>query len=195
MTQPYQQPGAAVAFWTVIALFALGEYAMRFRSRGNRRGRPAERWSLAVVGGCTLAGVVAAIESAKWSGGSVGAAAWPLFVVGLVVMVAGFGVRQWSILTLGRFFTIDVRVAENQTVVDRGPYRWVRHPSYTGLVLFFVGVGLALGNWASLVALAVLPTLGLLVRIRSEERVLLASFGDDYRRYAAGRPRLFPGIW
>lgn len=195
MTPPYRQPGADVAFWTVFGLFAIGEYAMRFRSRGSRRGRPAERWSLAVVGACTLAGAVAAIELAKWSGGSVGAAAWPLFAAGLVLMVAGFGVRQWSILTLGRFFTIDVRVAQDQTVVDRGPYRWVRHPSYTGLVLFFVGVGLALGNWASLLVLAVLPTLGLLARIRSEERVLVASLGEDYRRYAAGRRRLFPGVW
>jgi protein-S-isoprenylcysteine O-methyltransferase Ste14 len=68
-------------------------------------------------------------------------------------------------------------------------------PLYSGLVLFFVGVGLALGNWASLLVLALVPTLGLLVRIHSEERALLAGLGEDYRRYTATHSRLFPGIW
>jgi protein-S-isoprenylcysteine O-methyltransferase Ste14 len=63
------------------------------------------------------------------------------------------------------------------------------------MILFLVGVGLALTNWLSLIVPAVVPTAGLLVRIRSEERVLLAALGDDYRRYAAGRRRLFPGVW
>lgn len=195
MTSPYQHAGAGVVFWAVFGAFALGEYAARFRSRRNRRGRPAERWSLVVVSVCAVVAVVAGIELARWSGGSFGAAAWPLFVLGIALMAAGIVVRQWSILTLGGFFTIDVRVASDQTVVDRGPYRWVRHPSYTGLVLFFVGVGLALGSWASLLVLAVLPTAGLVVRIRSEEQALVASLGESYRRYAAGRRRLFPGIW
>jgi protein-S-isoprenylcysteine O-methyltransferase Ste14 len=98
-------------------------------------------------------------------------------------------------LALGRFFTVDVRVHSDQTVVQRGPYRWVRHPSYSGLLIFFVGVGLALSNWLSLIILAVVPAAGLLVRIRSEERALLAALGDEYRRYAATRRRLFPGVW
>jgi protein-S-isoprenylcysteine O-methyltransferase Ste14 len=195
VTQPYQQPGANVAFWTVLALFIVGENVMRFRTRRNRDGRRAESWSLVVVVGCVVGGMVAGIQLARWSGGSIGSADWPLFVIGLVLMVAGLVIRQWAILTLGRFFTVDVRIHPDQTVVDRGPYRWVRHPSYSGLILFFVGVGLALGNWASLIVLALLPAAGLLVRIRAEERALSASLGDDYSRYAATHRRLFPGIW
>jgi protein-S-isoprenylcysteine O-methyltransferase Ste14 len=125
----------------------------------------------------------------------IGGARWPLFVSGLGLMATGIFVRQWAIFVLGRFFTVDVRVHPNQTVVDRGPYRWVRHPSYSGLILFFVGVGLALSNWASLVVLALVPTAGLLVRIYSEEHALLAGLGEEYRSYAATRRRLFPGIW
>jgi protein-S-isoprenylcysteine O-methyltransferase Ste14 len=116
-------------------------------------------------------------------------------VLGLVLIGAGIALRQWAFTTLGRFFTIDVRVAPGQTVVDRGPYRWVRHPSYTGLILSFAGFGLALGNWGSLAAAALVPTAGLLYRIRFEERTLLNGLGEPYRRYAEGRPRLFPGVW
>jgi protein-S-isoprenylcysteine O-methyltransferase Ste14 len=122
-------------------------------------------------------------------------ARWPLFVVGLVLMALGIFIRQWAVFTLGRFFTADVRVHPGQTVVERGPYRWVRHPSYSGLLIFFVGLGVALSNWLSLLVLAVVPAAGLLIRIRSEERALLAALGDDYRRYAATHRRLFPGIW
>ena len=124
-----------------------------------------------------------------------GAGRWPLYVVGLGLMAAALVVRHWAILVLGRFFTVDVRVHSNQTVVERGPYRWVRHPSYSGLIIFFAGVGLALTNWASLTVLALAPTAGLLLRIRSEERALLAALGEDYPRYAATRRRLFPGVW
>ena len=195
MTPPYEQQGANVAFWTLFGLFALGEYVMRFRSRFNRSGRRAEGWSLVVVVACVVGGLVGAIELANWNAATIGAARWPLFVLGLALMAAGIVVRQWAILVLGRFFTVDVRVHPDQTVVERGPYRWVRHPSYSGLVVFFVGLGLALGNWASLAVVVLLPTAGLVVRIRSEERALLAALGEDYRRFAATRPRLFPGVW
>ena len=120
---------------------------------------------------------------------------WPLFVAGIVLMCAGIAIRQWAVWTLGRFFTIDVRVQSGQTVVDRGPYRWVRHPAYTGLIMTFVGLGLTLGNWAALALMAVVPTAGLVYRMRVEEDALLDGLGEPYRRYAAGRPRLFPGIW
>jgi protein-S-isoprenylcysteine O-methyltransferase Ste14 len=195
VTPPYEQPGANIAFWTLFGLFMLGEYASRFRSRFNRGGRRAERWSLLVVVACVAAGMLGGFELANWDGASMGAGRWPLFVLGLVLMAAGLCLRQWAITVLGRFFTVDVRVQSDQTVVDRGPYRWVRHPSYSGLIIFFVGVGLALSNWASLIVLALVPTVGLLARIHSEERALLAGLGEEYRRYAATRRRLFPGVW
>jgi protein-S-isoprenylcysteine O-methyltransferase Ste14 len=195
LTPPYEQSGANIAFWALFGLFAVGEYAMRFRSGFNRGGRRAERWSLLVVIAAVVGGMLGGLELVHWHAASVGAAHWPLFVVGLVLMATGIFLRQWAILVLGRFFTVDVRIHPDQTVVDRGPYRWVRHPAYTGLVLFFVGVGLAVSNWASLLVLALVPTVGLLLRIHSEERALLAGLGEDYRRYAATHRRLFPGIW
>jgi protein-S-isoprenylcysteine O-methyltransferase Ste14 len=88
-----------------------------------------------------------------------------------------------------------VRVEPGQTVIERGPYQWVRHPAYAGLIMTFVGIGLALGNWSALAVLAVVPTAGLVVRIRVEERALLKGLDEPYRRFAAARPHLFPGVW
>ena len=77
-------------------------------------------------------------------------ARWPIFVVGLVLMLLGIALRQWSVFALGSFFTVQVQVREGQTVVDTGPYRYVRHPSYTAIMLTFFGMGVALENWLSL---------------------------------------------
>ena len=92
---------------------------------------------------------------------------------GVTAIVLGSLGRQWAISTLGRFFTLNVQISEDQRVVTNGPYRWVRHPSYTADLLAFTGIGLALGNWLALLAAATLPLLGLLVRIHVEERALL----------------------
>jgi protein-S-isoprenylcysteine O-methyltransferase Ste14 len=196
---PYDQSGSDIAFWTIFGLFALGEYAMQFRSIRSvirhGRGTTVERWSLAAVLIGVVGGLVGGVKAADWAAARISAGIWPLFILGLVLMVEGLFLRQWAMFVLGRYFTADVRVQAGQAVVDRGPYRWVRHPSYTGMIIFFVGLGLALSNWASLAVLAVVPTAGLIIRIRSEERALLAGLGDDYRRFAVTRPRLIPGVW
>lgn len=198
MVAPYRQSGGDIAFWAMVGLFALGEYAMQFRSLGNlirgRSGRLAERWSLAVVLLAVIGGFVGGIKLAQGHSGQIRAGAWPLFVAGLMLMAAGIAIRWWAIGVLGRFFTPDVRIRSDQTVVERGPYRWVRHPSYSGLIICFVGLGLALSNWLSLVVLFVVPFVGLEVRMNAEERALLTSLGDDYRRFCATRPRLFPRL-
>jgi protein-S-isoprenylcysteine O-methyltransferase Ste14 len=140
-----------------------------------------------LAGGLVLAGTV--------HGAAIAVAWWPIFVVGLILMIAGVAIRQWAIVVLGQFYTFDVRLHPGQSVVERGPYRWVRHPTYTGMILTFVGVGLAVGNWAALAVLIGVPTAGLVLRIHFEERALLDGLGEPYRCFAASRPRLFPGLW
>jgi protein-S-isoprenylcysteine O-methyltransferase Ste14 len=120
---------------------------------------------------------------------------WAPFVAGYVVLAAGIVLRAWAILTLGRFFTPTVQIQQGQRVVESGPYRYVRHPSYTGMLVALIGLGIALDDWLSLLILAVLPLTGILVRIRYEESVLTEALGDDYREYAARTPRLVPGVW
>jgi protein-S-isoprenylcysteine O-methyltransferase Ste14 len=193
---PYNSSSAKIAFDVVIGVFALLEWRIRLRSHLNRHGSRSDRGSLLVVvatvsggmaGGLVLAGTVPAT--------AIAVARWPIFVLGLMLMIAGIVIRQWAVAVLGQFFTVDIRVHPGQNVVERGPYRWVRHPSYSGMIVTFLGVGLALGNWAALAVLTLVPTAGLIVRIHFEERALLDGLGEPYRRFAAARPHLFPGLW
>ena len=119
---------------------------------------------------------------------------WHL-VTGEIIAWLGLAIRLWSIIVLGRSFRLTVEVDSDQAVVDRGPYRWVRHPSYTGLLLIASGFGIALGNWLSLAILVVVPTLVIVLRIRVEEEQLIAVMGQPYVDYRARTKRLIPGIW
>jgi len=123
-----------------------------------------------------------------------GGQVWPL-VVGLVLILAGIGLRAWSIATLGRFFQYQIRVQSGHHVVTGGPYRYVRHPSYTGIALILIGIALACDDVWSLLAVAVLGGVGLWVRIHAEERQLEQALGTEYEQFAASRKRLVPGVW
>ncbi|NNJ62645.1 MAG: isoprenylcysteine carboxylmethyltransferase family protein [Dactylosporangium sp.] len=127
-------------------------------------------------------------------GAAIGGGVW-LFALGAVIAWFGLLLRWWSFLALGKYFTVVVKTSDDQPVVDSGPYRVLRHPSYTGLLLAFAGAGLMLGNWVSTVG-AVGPTLiALLYRLRIEERALTTTLGDRYREFAASRARLIPYVW
>jgi protein-S-isoprenylcysteine O-methyltransferase Ste14 len=86
-------------------------------------------------------------------------------------------------------------LGRHQPVITTGPYRVIRHPSYAGILLAVIGLGLLIGNWLSLVSLTIAIGGGLVFRIRVEERALLRNLGDDYRNYAATHKRLIPFIW
>jgi protein-S-isoprenylcysteine O-methyltransferase Ste14 len=115
--------------------------------------------------------------------------------VGVAIGWLGLLLRWWSFVTLWKYFTLVVRTSEGQPVVVRGPYKVLRHPSYTGLLLAFVGCGLLLGNWMSAASSVTVVLAALLYRIRIEERALNAALGKSYRDFAATRARLVPFVW
>lgn len=124
-------------------------------------------------------------------------AAWlePLRWAGCALIAGGLALRLWAIRTLDRWFTVDVTLQPGHTLVGHGPYRRLRHPSYTGALLAFCGMALGLGNALSLLLIVPAVTWAFLRRIRVEEAVLREGFGEAYARYAARRWRLLPGIW
>ena len=111
-----------------------------------------------------------------------------LFAVGLVL-------RWWAILSLGKFFTVDVAIARDHQLIVRGPYHWMRHPSYTGMLLAFLALGATFQNWLSIVCIMVPISCALAYRIYVEEIALEVTFGSAYHRYAETTKRLIPGMF
>ena len=121
-------------------------------------------------------------------------AVFPIFCTGIATLVAGSLLRRHCFRQLGEYFTGDVQAHPDQPVIDRGAYRWVRHPSYTAGILMFTGIGLALGNWASLLVLVLTSAVVYTYRIRVEERALIAEIGEPYVVYMRSRKRLVPFV-
>ena len=113
----------------------------------------------------------------------------------VALFAAGLAVRWWAIVTLGRFFTVDVVVEKDHEVVQRGPFRWVRHPSYTGVLLAFVGWTLTLRNWVAMAVVLVPIFLAFVRRMNVEEDALSRALGERYREYMNRTKRLVPGIY
>jgi protein-S-isoprenylcysteine O-methyltransferase Ste14 len=118
-----------------------------------------------------------------------------LKVVGLIILILALIIRWTAIYTLGRAFSSNVAILDSQKLNRTGLYRYVRHPSYLGLFLVFVAVGIHSRNWLSLV-LATVPTgAALLYRIHVEEAALRQAFGEEYLSYSKVTKRLIPGVY
>ena len=116
-------------------------------------------------------------------------------VAGVVLFAAGLIFRWWAIVTLGRFFTVDVTIEKDHELVERGPFRWVRHPSYTGGLLAFVGFALTLRNWGAILIILVPIFVAFVRRMNVEEEALQRALGDEYVAYIRRTKRLIPGVY
>jgi protein-S-isoprenylcysteine O-methyltransferase Ste14 len=160
------------------------------RSSGNTRDRGSQLilWIVIVasVTGCNL---IRAIAPANMFGG----AHW-LKLASVMVLAAGLAIRWTAIITLGKSFSANVAIHESQKVHRTGLYRVVRHPSYLGLLLVFLAIGLHSRNWMAF-AVALLPTTAaLLYRIHVEEAALNQALSDAYAEYSRVTKRLIPGV-
>jgi protein-S-isoprenylcysteine O-methyltransferase Ste14 len=116
-------------------------------------------------------------------------------VAGVVLFAAGLIFRWWAIVTLGRFFTVDVTIEKDHELVERGPFRLVRHPSYTGVLLAFVGFALTLRNWLSFLVVLVPIFVAFVRRMNVEEEALHGALGERYGDYMKRTRRLVPGVY
>ncbi|MEA2766351.1 MAG: hypothetical protein QOK07_2755 [Gemmatimonadaceae bacterium] len=116
----------------------------------------------------------------------------PLFIVGVLLILLGSLLRRYCWRTLGKYFTGDVKATPGQLVISTGPYRWVRHPSYTAGMIMFIGIGLALGSWFSFGLLTIATIATYSYRVAVEERVLLETIGEPYGAYMKQRKRFIP---
>lgn len=164
------------------------------RKRAADRSRDAG--TLRVLAIVIVASLFFGIWLARWPAGRFPESVLlPLLWIGCALMIAGIALRVWAVRTLAEFFTIDVAIRPDQPLIRNGPYRWLRHPSYTGFLLPLGGLGLGLGSWWSLLILIVPMTIALIRRIRVEERVLAEAFPEAYPAYARATKRLIPFLW
>ncbi len=180
-----------VLAWGAMELSQLSQ-SLDARKGATRIARPSWRvatWACLIAGGVMLHLAPRIVPAAAIRPGAAA------FAAGMVILLAGLVLRGWSFKTLGTYFTYTVMVSSNQPVVANGPYRVLRHPSYTGLLLALAGVGLTSANWVGLAAMTLLPLTAILWRIHVEEGALLTTLGDRYRCYASQHKRLVPLVW
>jgi len=197
MSLPVPTPAMLVVF------MAVGESILMRGRLSKDRSRTADRGSLRML----FIIIPASVTLAWWVGrlvpqarfdalfASGPTAATILYAVGLVLFVAALGLRWFSMIYLGRLFTFDVAIADDHRVIDTGPYRFVRHPAYTGSLLSFVGLGLCGGNLLSLMVMLVPIGAAFLHRIAIEEAALTAALGARYADYVARTKRLVPFVY
>ncbi len=146
-----------------------------------------------------IAAIIAALASGIWlawrDDGQLATHNLPLLWSGIAAMLAGMLLRWWSVHTLAQYFTVDIAIQPGQELIRRGPYRLLRHPSYTGALLTVFGFGIALGDLPAALVVIVPITAAFLWRIRIEEQMLAQAFPDAYPAYARETRRLIPFVW
>ncbi len=192
---PGHDPLATGIFAVLFGGWVVFEFSLSMRLRPDRKTKRRDRGSSALVFGSNIAAffVMELIaNNATWAG--IGNPRWIVFGVGIALGVAGLGLRLYAIRVLGKFFTVTIGTRSDQRVVESGPYRFIRHPSYSGALVVMFGAAVTFTNWLSLLAI-VPPFIAYAYRVRVEEAVLKNDLGDDYRDYCRRTERLIPFVY
>jgi protein-S-isoprenylcysteine O-methyltransferase Ste14 len=181
-----------ILYWAWIGSETLLQIFMRTR---RNKGEVKDGGSLLLLLPVLFCSVWAALDyGGRHPHNMFGGADW-LRSVALIVMVAGLAIRWTAIVSLGRSFSTNVAIRTEQTLHTAGLYRWMRHPSYTGMLLCFASMGIYERNWVSLAISVVFPFLAVSYRIHVEERALSSAFGENYTAYCRQTRRILPGIY
>ena len=177
----------AIFVWIASEIFGAA-LVPRLRRHGATRVRR-DRGSRVLITATVFFSIVIAFY---FGYGSIGALPEWIFSIGIFLMFLGVLVRQYAIAILGRFSSLTVQIAEDHMVVEKGAYRLIRHPSYTGILIMFIGLGLAVQSWGAVLVLLLFFGISFGYRMRVEERTLLSGLGRDYASYMKRTKRLIP---
>ena len=182
---------ALVGFSITVAIWAVLELVLGRRT--NRKELiSTNRWSELAINASTVLAVVAALVLSSATSGKIRPPS--AFALGIAMMAAGVATRMAAAQSLGDSYTLTVGLRPGQEVCVRGLYRWVRHPGYAGTMMALLGLGVALLNWYSVLAIALIVP-ALVVRIALEERMLRRAFAPAYEAYCRRtRWRVLPGV-
>ncbi|MGA3370759.1 MAG: isoprenylcysteine carboxylmethyltransferase family protein [Terracidiphilus sp.] len=162
---------------------------------GSSGGKVKDRGSLAII----WVTIFLAIFGGEWIRASMGpnlfgGANW-LMVAAIILVIAGLAIRWTAILSLGKAFSANVAIRNNQAIYRGGFYRWLRHPAYSGSLLAFLGLGIETRNWIACIVIVAPVAAAFLYRIHVEEAALNEAFGAEYAAYSQETKRLIPGIY
>jgi protein-S-isoprenylcysteine O-methyltransferase Ste14 len=197
--QPFPFSGHAVyraIFWIAFTLWLVTEGVASRLKRSTDRSKARDRGSLYLI--LILWWIGMALDFSLSFLLPQAAISWrrtELFFTGIALMLAGIALRLYAMALLGRYFTFDVAVHVGQKVIEAGPYRYIRHPSYSGALLTLAGFGLALGNLAGLAAALACLGFAYSYRIPVEEAALVAVMGAPYEQYMHRTWRLVPFLF
>ena len=178
------------------ALWIIPETILSIRLRSAKDAQKADRGSKSIVIAAVNLGVclgfLAAFEVPSFSL----EAHWKtVFSLGIAVWLGGILFRLVSIRILGHSFTYDVATSKDQQIVERGPYRWLRHPSYLGSLLAMIGFGMTMTNWLAMLLPVCCLATAYAYRIPIEEQALVRGLGSDYSDYMRRTWRLIPFVY
>jgi protein-S-isoprenylcysteine O-methyltransferase Ste14 len=117
----------------------------------------------------------------------------PIVWAGTILVAGGLAFAVWARLHLGRNWSATVTVKEDHTLIRTGPYRYVRHPIYTGLLLAFAGTALAIGEWRGILAFAIV-LFAYMRKAQIEEERMSATF-PEYEEYRHTTSALIPFVY
>lgn len=148
-------------------------------------------WWLLALGSTILSIIVLLVIYFKWQ------PSLPTYVIpiGMILILLGISLRMWSVIALGKFFTLHVEIFSNHQIIETGPYRWIRHPSYTGVLLTAVGYGLASGYLVVLLSFVIILGGTLSYRMYVEEKALRDKFGRQWEKHSAKTGLILPKIF
>jgi protein-S-isoprenylcysteine O-methyltransferase Ste14 len=172
------------------------EILVGFATRTKRStGKVQDRGSLLILWIVITASITACQWISEATRPNMFGGAHELKTAGVMVILVALTIRWSAIFTLGKSFSSNVAIQDSQQITRAGLYRFVRHPSYLGLLLVFLAIGLHARNWISLAVVILPTTAALLYRIHVEEAVLAKAFGEEYVAYSKSTKRLIPGVY
>jgi len=176
-------------------LWLVSEIILSVVKRAGKDAAKSDKSSMTVlwvtIYGCVVIGVFLGVNGigliAQW---------FPvLSYAGITLIIFGLVIRWSAVLTLKRYFTVDVAIARDHKIIDKGLYGVIRHPAYSGALLSFLGLAMYFSNFITFLVIMAPITGAFKYRIKVEEQALRAAFGDEYAAYCVRTKRLIPGIY
>jgi protein-S-isoprenylcysteine O-methyltransferase Ste14 len=191
-TEDWLRRGIDVAWWVLLLWWLISAWGNKSAARG-------EPWfTRLLLYWLPLAMAFGLLGPGEWFGHT-----WlregivphtvPVFAASLLIVVVGVALACWSRYLLGRNWSSVVQIKQGHELIEAGPYRYIRHPIYTGILLAFIGSALKVGDVRGIFAVLIV-FISFWRKLRMEERMLGETFGETYAEYKARTKALIPGV-